>query len=440
MSDTCCIGCLADPFLLAVVSQRGVVRDEETCPWCGCEGHRAVDLVDLAAMFRKVVAHLYVTHSAIPRWYQVDSMDGGSLGDAMGDSFSERVTDRNGLATEIVNADLDLHGGDTAFCDGDTLWHPREVLREVKYDENHPCTIEEAPFEELVESHYRTLAEALNRYGHSLDPHGRCGPASGPSVVEAVQALRAEFAKHVYSLPAVAVLHRARIEQAERLCDLNDVNPPPARISRSGRVNLAGQRALYAASTRATAIAEVRPALGDRVVVGSLILQRTARVLDLANAPHHELTRFDLLQPDRSARLRETVTGETAVAIEPRSVNESIVVGFAFIVQKATDGDLLIRTGPGVFHTLQRLLVVGDATLSLTPHLSRGRRPTFPSLRNACRHKLLEIRHVSFLRRATAFADPRTNRTQKETRFSGAPPFATPEVRGRSDYARSSPE
>jgi RES domain-containing protein len=59
----------------------------------------------------------------------------------------------------------------------------------------------------------------------------------------------------------------------------------------AGRANTKGQRVLYCADQEKTAIAETRPPLGFYVSIGTLKLNREARLLDLTMEPH-ELNPF----------------------------------------------------------------------------------------------------------------------------------------------------
>ncbi len=83
-------------------------------------------------------------------------------------------------------------------------------------------------------------------------------------------------------------LYRARVFQAEEdlqeaLCrpDLH-LGSPPARFASAGRMNARGISVFYGASTAAVALAEVRPPVGSRAVVGKFSIIRSLRLLDLA--------------------------------------------------------------------------------------------------------------------------------------------------------------
>ncbi len=84
-------------------------------------------------------------------------------------------------------------------------------------------------------------------------------------------------------------LHRARViqsdeplEEAIRRPDLH-LGPPPARHASAGRMNARGISVFYVASAPATALAEVRPPVGSKVVVARFEIVRALRLLDLTD-------------------------------------------------------------------------------------------------------------------------------------------------------------
>ena len=85
----------------------------------------------------------------------------------------------------------------------------------------------------------------------------------------------------------LGAIHRARVFQSaatlERALGRPDVEvgPPPSREARAGRMNPHGISVLYGATDPLVALAEVRPAVGSRVVVGRFELIRPVRLLDL---------------------------------------------------------------------------------------------------------------------------------------------------------------
>ena len=97
-----------------------------------------------------------------------------------------------------------------------------------------------------------------------------------------------DFAPLEERLPPGTILHRARRgynpgRYGERLAfQGGDLSAPPREKVLPGRANAKGQPVLYCADEESTAVAEVRPPKGSYVSVGTLRLNREARILDLA--------------------------------------------------------------------------------------------------------------------------------------------------------------
>lgn len=96
-------------------------------------------------------------------------------------------------------------------------------------------------------------------------------------------------------------LYRSRVFQAESglteaLCrpDANIGSPPP-RLARAERMNAQGISVFYGAIDKDTAIAEVRPPVGSRVIVARFDITRPLRLLDLTavNDVYEEGSIFD---------------------------------------------------------------------------------------------------------------------------------------------------
>jgi hypothetical protein len=92
--------------------------------------------------------------------------------------------------------------------------------------------------------------------------------------------------KPVYSLKAGTKLYRARLLDNEFTDEVLQRNParelgaPPKDKARAGRMNVEYIPAFYGAFCEETAIAEIRPGIGDEVVVGEFVLTRDLKVFD----------------------------------------------------------------------------------------------------------------------------------------------------------------
>jgi hypothetical protein len=79
-----------------------------------------------------------------------------------------------------------------------------------------------------------------------------------------------------------------RLEEAIKRPDL-EIGPPPGAFAGSGRMNARGISVFYGAGTPETALAEVRPPVGSKVVVAKFELLRPLRLLDLRALPDIEI-------------------------------------------------------------------------------------------------------------------------------------------------------
>lgn len=106
-------------------------------------------------------------------------------------------------------------------------------------------------------------------------------------------------------------LYRARVFQSDApllnaLCHPDkELGPPPARIATAGRMNAQGISVFYGATSIESAVAEVRPPVGSRVVVAKFTILRALRLLDLTSLEHAHDTGsiFDLTLKNRLERV-----------------------------------------------------------------------------------------------------------------------------------------
>jgi hypothetical protein len=90
----------------------------------------------------------------------------------------------------------------------------------------------------------------------------------------------------VYMLPVGQKIYRARL-LSDHLTDdrlrsdpAGELGAPPRERTRAGRMNVEYIPAFYAAFSRETAVAEIRPGIGEQVGIGEFTLQRELKTLD----------------------------------------------------------------------------------------------------------------------------------------------------------------
>jgi RES domain len=90
----------------------------------------------------------------------------------------------------------------------------------------------------------------------------------------------------IYDLKAGQTIFRARVldddfnEQRLQKNPAAELSAPPKERARAGRMNVEYIPAFYAAFSEDTAIAEMRPSIGDQISVGEFVLQKDIKVLD----------------------------------------------------------------------------------------------------------------------------------------------------------------
>jgi len=86
---------------------------------------------------------------------------------------------------------------------------------------------------------------------------------------------------------SLARLYRARTFESDHRLQEALMHPertlgtPPPGVSAAGRMNAPGVSVFYGATDKITAVAEVRPPVGSRVLVGAFVFVRPVRLLDL---------------------------------------------------------------------------------------------------------------------------------------------------------------
>nr|WP_255701537.1 RES family NAD+ phosphorylase [Afifella sp. H1R] len=159
---------------------------------------------------------------------------------------------------EECEFDADSHYEEKAIADHEFAFEFRAIERSLK---------SQARF------FNRGAEEFLNRIFADLD--GRTAGDGRPVIVTAGPdaKIRGFFRARVFH-------HSEELDQALVRPDLH-LGPPPSRIARAGRMNAHGISVFYGASDPGVALAEVRPPVGSRALVGRFELVCPVRLLDV---------------------------------------------------------------------------------------------------------------------------------------------------------------
>jgi hypothetical protein len=274
-----CSSCVGEEFLRGEIERAGEIS---TCSYCGKEGktysiEQMADEIELA-----FESHFEQTPT------DPDPSDYAAISE--GDAYWSR---RGEPVTQMISS--------AAEVEEDVAEDIRSVLEERHSDTERDQMGEEGPFDE--EAHYeeknindiefRIEWEAFER-GIKTEARffSRSAEVTLKSVFEGLTSHQTRDGNSVVIAAGpgcpISSLHRARVFQSGTKLKVGlehpdrEIGPPPAIAATAGRMNARGISVFYGATTIKTAIAEVRPPVGSRVVVGRFEIIRPVRLLDVA--------------------------------------------------------------------------------------------------------------------------------------------------------------
>ena len=282
-----CEACFENATLRKRITRLNHVPDS-TCP--DHPEENAVSIEDVSEIFREAIETNYVLGDIDP------------LGEQRGSDLEEIIWDIGGIENDdVVRSLVD------AVIALDDYWPP---------DGGEPFLSHDFCYERIADglSHYlsarwrefrthimvgrrflsgdaREMLEDIFRDLHLLkDAEGNC-PA---------YALKPGQHTIVRGRRANARAERERIEADPA----KELGPPPERLRSAGRMNPSGIRALYGAFDGETCAAELRPAVGETIILGRFDLLRPILVLDLTqfDRPTRDRDVFDENNNDQLAR------------------------------------------------------------------------------------------------------------------------------------------
>jgi len=176
----------------------------------------------------------------------------------------------------------------------------RSVLEDRHFDRERMETGEEGPFDE--DAHYAVAkvddAESQASWLHfeqSLKTEARYFSRTAEWTLKSIFEGMGEHKTRdgrpmvVEAGPGTGIeaIYRARVFQSDDKLENalkrpdEEIGPPPSKTAAAGRMNAYGISVFYGATDPGVALAEVRPPVGSRVVVGRFELVRNVRLLDV---------------------------------------------------------------------------------------------------------------------------------------------------------------
>jgi hypothetical protein len=300
-SKTVCAACIGDRYLRNQVRAKKFVAE---CAYCGKRSH-ATTIGDLSEWIEVAFENHYYLTSPDAEGAELIAIKGGDADfERHGDSAVDAIAEAADISEEVAE-------------------DVRQVLEDRCYDHGKAEVGEESGFED--DSYYARLdvddeefREGWTQFESMLQKQSRFFLHGAELLLKEIFNGLADHKTQrgrrviVEAGPGrkLASFIRGRafrsdkdLEEALKRPDL-EIGPPPHTFATAGRMNPHGISVFYGAVEARTAIAEIRPPVGSRVVTGRFELLRPARLLDVA-ALESVLVKGSIFDPGYRARLEQ---------------------------------------------------------------------------------------------------------------------------------------
>jgi hypothetical protein len=279
-SKNLCYRCIGESYLKAEVKREGKGK---TCSYCGRKA-KSYTIAELSDRVEEAFNDHYIRTSDQPNSWQISMLS---------DKESDYDWERDGepVVYAIMNA-CDIP--EKAAVD------IQQVLEERHFDIESAKCGEETDFSS--DSYYEEKKhdtsywqEKWNNFENSLRTEARFFSRSAVTLLESIfggiENLRTHDGRALVAKAgpntAISEVYRARaFQSSDKLKEAlkypdQHIGPPPTEYALAGRMNAHGISVFYGANDPLAALAEVRPPVGSRVVVGRFEIVKPIKLLDL---------------------------------------------------------------------------------------------------------------------------------------------------------------
>lgn len=275
-----CHHCVGDAYLSALIERDGEVA---ACSYCNDE-EPCIPIEDLAAHIDGAFERHYYRTSPDPDMYESMLLRDKELAydfERHGEPVLYAIEEAASIDEEPAQDVLDILEEQYSDFESAQMGEECEFDADSHYEEkaiaDHEFAFEFRAIERSLKSQARFFnqgaEEFLNRIFSDLD--GRTTREGRPVIITAGPdaEIRGFFRARVFH-------DSEELDQALVRPDLH-LGPPPSRIARAGRMNAHGISVFYGATDPGVALAEVRPPVGSRALVGRFELVCPVRLLDV---------------------------------------------------------------------------------------------------------------------------------------------------------------
>jgi hypothetical protein len=269
-----CTDCSKNRYLREIIRSEG---SEGHCSTCNTIRSRVFNTGQLAALLAPVIRKHFWTSEDIYR----PSQDGHAseapsvfeLGEIVMGILQDDIDFRDELVDAIVEEDeCDVRRGEIPFFEHGGAYAQIPDEEPVDY-----FTPRWKYIVEEVKYNRRFFSEAIREFFDGI--------FSGVEDIISVETSPISIRKVVRNEPEGFTVYRARIIDSSEIVKVQadafkEVGPTPKEKARSGRMSPEGVVALYCATEKETAIAELRPAIGQTSAVIALRFSKELRLLD----------------------------------------------------------------------------------------------------------------------------------------------------------------
>ncbi len=268
-----CFKCIEDEILRATVKSEG---EPLLCECCGKENNNAFSYERLGEELEPVVREHFQPGPTVRKFYDDDQegweQEGDSLLDIVQMVLGQDVDDPDGLVSALMGAENVCPGdGEEVFYDDTQLYVSRKAMPHAWMAQWHYVRDELAHRRRFFSDGARALFDRL---------------LEGVADLKFFDKDTDQWLPVVNELPVGTDVLRARVVRSDSEllafveASSRELGAPPPEKAPAGRMNAAGIAVFYGALDSDTCLAEMRPALGGRVLVGEFRTTRALRVLD----------------------------------------------------------------------------------------------------------------------------------------------------------------
>ena len=277
-----CHQCVGDSYLSALIVKDGIVG---VCSYCADHEEACILVEDLADHVEGAFDRHYQRTSDQPDMYESmmlrdreSDYDWDRHGEPVIEAIEQAAGVEEGVAQDVLAILSDRHGDWEAAQMGEECEFDPDSYYEWKRPSSSEIAAEWYGLErslKLQSRYFNPQAESLMK--RLFDDLEKLATHDGRSVV-----VEAGPDKKIKLFNRARAFHHSHeLDEAMIRPDLH-LGPPPPNRAKAGRMNAHGIAVFYGADDRDVALAEVRPPVGSRALVGEFELLRTVRLLDVS--------------------------------------------------------------------------------------------------------------------------------------------------------------